>query len=108
MSKPRVKIGRRLVRQDCFDNDCHDVRCDVCHLHDEPADEDGYCKSCKLPGQESPRYDVLKTVSAAEVKKALGLRATDDLVIDDVHEGVVSLIRLNTFRVLRRSKGGNS
>ncbi len=44
--KGRVQIGRRLVRSDCAANDCHDEDCDVCHLHDMPADEHGHCEDC--------------------------------------------------------------
>lgn len=58
-SKKRIKIGFMVnvtdakaewpditIREDCKNAGCLDSECDVCHLHDEPADEDGLCETC--------------------------------------------------------------
>lgn len=52
--KKRVEVCRgehgsgHFVREDCLDNRCYDDKCDVCHLHDLPADEDGNCEECLM------------------------------------------------------------
>ena len=42
-SKTTVRVE---VREDCAEAGCTDVYCDVCHIHDMPADEEGYCDDC--------------------------------------------------------------
>lgn len=47
--KRRITVGKVFegIREDCADNDCFQQDCDVCHVHDEPADPDtGLCESC--------------------------------------------------------------
>ena len=38
------------VREDCAEAGCRlpPTECDVCHIHDEPADEHGNCDTCLI------------------------------------------------------------
>lgn len=68
-TKDKVKVGKyRKVRRDCFENDCFAEPCDVCHLHDEPADPDsGFCETCEHRERPHRRYEQRLTMNEKKV-----------------------------------------